>query len=128
MRTRKTSAELERLLAHENPIVTEMMVAGTASGAAVGLFAGPPGVLAGSIIGTVIGLALGNAMEVESERKHQHEEELDEDIGVIGGDIGAAKPGSPPARIGAFSCGSMGVGRPSQLPSEGPMQTLDEEG
>jgi phage tail tape-measure protein len=106
---------------------TEAVVAasGTAAGAAVGSVAGPVGAVAGAIVGGVIGAAAGAVLEQENERAHQHDEHLDEDIGVYDGQLGAASPDAPPARVGAFSVGASGGARPSKPPTEGDMQDVD---
>jgi len=107
---------------------TEAVVAasGTVAGAAIGSVAGPVGVVAGAVVGTVIGATAGNVLEHEAEREHQHDEKLDEDIGVFDGQMGAAPPDAPRARIGAFSAASAGSGRPSRPPAEGPIPEPDE--
>ncbi|MGH7440122.1 MAG: hypothetical protein ACRENE_30900, partial [Polyangiaceae bacterium] len=69
----------------------------------------------------------GEALEWEAVRSRRHEEELDEAIGVVGGDIGAASPGAPPARIGAPSAASLGLGGGGGgTPAEGPIQDVDD--
>jgi hypothetical protein len=69
------------------------------------------------------GVALANA----AERRHSHYAELDADIGVSGGDMGAAGPDQPAARIGACSSGAAGAGSAvASTPSEGPIQELDD--
>lgn len=108
---------------------TESIVAasGTVAGAAIGSVAGPVGTVAGAVMGTVVGAAAGAVLERENERTHQHEDALDEEIGVYDGTLGAAPPDAPPARIGAFSAGSSGAGRPSRPPTEGPISEPDEK-
>jgi hypothetical protein len=55
------------------------------------------------VLGGLAGEVVSDAFQWEAERARRHEQELDETIGTIGGDIGAALPGSPPARKGAPS-------------------------
>ncbi len=75
-----------------------------------------------------MGAVVGHTMDREDRRKSEHEELLDEEIGVMDGDLGAASPDQPPARIGAFSSASAGGdGAAPPAPSEGPMQTPDEK-
>ena len=107
---------------------TESIVAasGTVAGAVVGSVAGPVGTVTGAIVGGVVGATAGAVLEQEAERKHIHEDQLDEDIGVFDGTLGAAPPDAPPARIGAYSAGSSGGGRPSRPPSEGPIPEADK--
>ena len=103
-----------------------LAVSGAIAGATTGAVAGPPGVAAGAVIGAAAGLAAGLAMERRDRQQAIEDEKLDEDIGVIGGDLGAASEKAPPARIGAFSSGSAGAGPSSGPPSEGPLQDVDE--
>ena len=109
---------------------TEAIVAasGTVAGAVVGSIAGPVGAIAGAIVGSVAGAVAGAALEDEDARASQRDEELDETIGVYDGQIGAAPPNAPPARIGAFSAGASGAGagRTSVPPASGPIQDVDE--
>ncbi len=107
---------------------TESIVAvsGTVAGAAVGTIAGPIGTFAGAIVGMVLGAATGAMLEEENEREHQHDGKLDTEIGVYDGPMGVAGPDDPPARVGAFSSSSSGAVTPSQQPSEGPIQDVDE--
>jgi hypothetical protein len=103
-------------------------VLGAAAGAALGAMAGPPGAVAGALIGAIVGTAAGLASERGAAQGERENEVLDKEIGVIGGSMGAASPDQPPARIGAFSVGSMGVG--SEVHPEvaaGPMQSLDDD-
>jgi hypothetical protein len=100
-------------------------VAGEIAGGVIGIAAGPAGALAGMAIGALAGTVVGAGLEAEERRAHAHERELDEAIGLQDGDIGAAKPGAPAARIGAFSAGSSGVAPHGPSPAEGPIQDLD---
>ena len=101
-------------------------VAGEIAGAVIGSAAGPVGAIAGMVIGAVAGGVVGEVLGADAERKHRHDEVLDETIGVFGGDLGAAKPGSPPARLGAPSLASLGIGGHASTPAEGPMQDVDD--
>jgi hypothetical protein len=80
------------------------------------------------VLGAVAGTLAGEVLGAESERKHRHDEQLDEDIGVIGGDLGAAPKDAPPARLGAPSAASVGVstGGEGLTPAEGPIQSDGE--
>lgn len=101
---------------------------GAAAGAATGVLAGPPGMVAGALLGGAIGAAAGAVLHGDRANHEAADEQLDEDIGVIGGNIGEAAPGAPAAVRGTFHAASMGVGGGSSpVPSEGPMQNLDEE-
>ena len=102
-------------------------VSGAVAGAAVGSVAGPPGMIAGTILGAAAGMAAGGALEKDDWRHHLIDERLDREIGVTEGNIGAARPDQPLARIGAFSAGSSGASYSHGASSEGPMQTLDDE-
>jgi hypothetical protein len=102
------------------------MVAGVVAGAAVGAIAGPAGVVVGGVLGGVTGAAAGGAIANDAERRHAHAHDVDREIGVTGGDIGAASSNQPPARIGAFSAGSAGAGSTASTPAEGPMQDVDD--
>ena len=84
------------------------------------------GTVAGAVVGSIAGATAGAVLEDESERAHQHDEELDQAIGVYDGELGAAPPNAPPARIGAFSAGASGAGRTSTPPASGPIQDVDE--
>jgi hypothetical protein len=107
--------------------VETALVAGAVAGAAVGAMAGPPGVLIGGVVGGVTGVVAGRVLADDAERRHAHANEIDRDIGVTGGDMGAASPDQPPARIGAYSGGSAGAGSTStRTPAEGPMQDVED--
>jgi hypothetical protein len=102
-------------------------LAGEIAGAIVGGVAGPAGAVAGMILGAVAGEVATDAFEWESERSRRHEASLDQEIGVIGGDLGAASADAPPARIGAPSAASLGVGGSyGHTPAEGPIQDVDD--
>jgi hypothetical protein len=67
-------------------------IAGEATGAVVGSIAGPPGVIVGMVIGAAAGSLAASAIAKEEHRHAVHDEELDKEIGVVGGDLGAARP------------------------------------
>lgn len=99
-----------------------------AAGAVAGAMAGPPGIIAGALLGSAIGAAASIALDAHHVEQSRKEETLDEDIGVFGGDIGAAQPNQPPAKRGTFSAASMGLAKESDVPpTEGPIQNVDEE-
>jgi hypothetical protein len=108
-------------------VVALEVVAGAASGAVTGALAGPPGVAVGALLGAAVGAAAGAALHMEDVERDRHEEELDRAIGVIGGDLGAARSDAPPSRHGLFHAASLGVaGGTGASPSEGMMQNIDE--
>lgn len=103
------------------------VLAGEIAGGVVGSAAGPAGAVAGMIVGAIAGEVVGEVLQQESARTTLHDQELDAAIGVIGGDLGAARPGAPRARIGAPSLASLGLGDgPSSTPAEGPIQDVDD--
>ena len=104
-----------------------LSVSGAVTGAATGAVAGPPGILAGAVVGAAMGMAIGKALDREDDRQRLHDEELDREIGVDGGDLGAAALDQPPSRVGAYSAPSAGAGSSSPCASEGPMQNVDDE-
>lgn len=89
---------------------------GAAAGAAAGAIAGPPGIVAGAVIGAIAGAATAEALVENDEASEAANVRLDEEIGVIGGDLGAAQTRIP-ARVGAPSLASAGIGTP-EAPSE----------
>ena len=113
-------------LTKKHPTEAIVAASGTVAGAVVGSIAGPVGAVAGAIVGSLAGAVAGAALEDEDARASQHDEELDEAIGVYDGELGAAPPNAPPARIGAFSAGASGAGRTSVPPASGPIQDVDE--
>jgi hypothetical protein len=104
-------------VAHE----AEGAAAGAIACAALGAAAGPPGAMAGAIIGGVVGAVTGAAVDTQSAVDTAEERKLDEQIGVMGGEIGAPNLKHPPAKVGAYSSSSTGVGTSSDsTPAEGP--------
>ncbi len=103
-------------------------VVGAVGGAVTGMLGGPPGMVAGAVIGGAIGAAAGVALHRDHVRHEAEDAQLDRDIGVFGGDIGAAPPDAPKSKRGVFHATSLGVGGGAgSSPSEGPMQNLDDE-
>lgn len=106
--------------AHE----AEAGVAGAVAGGVMGAVAGPPGAAVGAVIGGVVGAVLAAVSDEKDTEEAAADRELDEDIGVIGGDLGAPNLEHPPAKRGAYSAASVGVGSSATAePAEGPMQT-----
>ncbi len=106
-------------LAHE----VEVGALGAATGTAIGMIAGPPGMVAGAIIGAVIGAISGSVIDGDARREDAHTRELDEELGVEGGELGAPGLRHPPAKRGAYSAASLGVGLlAEEEPAEGPTQ------
>jgi phage tail tape-measure protein len=102
-------------------------IAGEIAGGIVGSAAGPAGTVAGMVIGAIAGTVVGAGLEAGEEDAERHQRELDETIGVQGGNLGAARPDAPPARIGAFSLASSGAASKRPSPAEGPIQDVDED-
>jgi phage tail tape-measure protein len=65
-------------------------IAGEVAGGVLGSAAGPAGAVAGMVVGAAVGALVGEVLDHEATRAHVHDEELDEDIGVRGGNLGAA--------------------------------------
>ena len=65
------------------------VLAGAASGIAVGAIAGPPGAIVGGILGTAVGMVAGSTLDVAEKRAYAHDRELDDAIGITEGDLGA---------------------------------------
>ena len=106
-------------LAHE----IEGGALGAAAGTAIGMIAGPPGMVAGAIIGAGIGALSGSVIDGDARREDAHTRELDEETGVAGGELGAPALAHPPAKRGAYSAASLGVGLVAdEEPAEGPTQ------
>lgn len=80
--------------------------------------------VAGAILGAAAGAATGAALADDHDAE-EHDRALDEEIGVTAGDLGAAAPGSPPARRGTYSASSAGQGSAASenddAPDEGPL-------
>jgi hypothetical protein len=102
-------------------------MSGAVAGTAMGAVAGPPGAAAGAIVGSAAGAMVGVALADDAEWRHKHAADLDRTMGVTEGDLGAAASGQPPARAGAYTAGAAGPGSSGgEMPSEGPMQDLDD--
>lgn len=95
---------------------------GAVAGAAIGAFAGPAGMIAGAVIGAAAGAATGAALADDHDAE-EHDQALDEEIGITGGDLGAAKPGAKRAVRGTFSAGATGAGSSGDesTPADGPI-------
>lgn len=100
----------------EGAAVATGTIIGAAAGAAAGAIAGPPGMLAGAVLGAFAGGATGEALAENEAVEAKHDADLDEEIGVAGGEMGAAMT-TRPSRIGCFSASSAGAGE-SRSPSQ----------
>jgi hypothetical protein len=98
-------------------------IAGELAGAVIGSIAGPACALAGVVRGGIAGSVAGHVLEIDEKRAVENTKKLDEDIGVEGGDIGAAR-GTRVSR-NVPSPASSGVGPEGASPAEGPIQDLD---
>jgi hypothetical protein len=107
------------------PVSAGAAVVGALGGAVLGTFGGPIGIVLGAIVGAAGGIGVGDVLNTIREHHRAHDEQLDKDIGVIGGDIGAAPWDQPPPVIGAYSMGSAGGGSTpvGAEPDEGPTPT-----
>jgi hypothetical protein len=121
MKAKSTKRGAERRARIET-VTAEAAVAGAAAGSLAGL----PGAVAGGILGGLAGAISGTVLANEAERREADTASLDREIGVTEGDLGAADPTAPPARVGAYSASSSGAESPSGTPSEGPIQEVDE--
>jgi len=79
-------------------------LSGAAAGISVGAFAGPSGAMIGAFIGGAVGVVAGRAIEVHTAQEDAVQEHLDLQIGIIGGDLGAADippstPGHPALKL-----------------------------
>jgi len=101
----------------------EAGAAGALAGATMGAVAGPPGAIAGAVVGAVAGAVAGRAVEKGVEAREAEDQELDGEIGVSDGEMGAPNLKHPPAKIGAYSGASAGVGGSTddEEPDEGPI-------
>ena len=96
---------------------------GAVAGTAIGMIAGPPGMVAGAIIGAVAGVLSGSVIDGDTRREDAHTRELDEELGVAAGELGAPTLKHPPAARGTYSAASLGVGiLAEEDPAEGPIQ------
>ncbi|MFO0761769.1 MAG: hypothetical protein U0359_35325 [Byssovorax sp.] len=117
-----------RAVPGERSVVPERIVEiaiGAGAGAAMGAVGGPPGAAIGAVIGGAIGAAAGYAIDVEAHERAAHDQQLDMDIGVIGGDLGEAPPGQPPASLNRVHLASLGIAEAAPDSSDGPIQNVD---
>jgi hypothetical protein len=91
---------------HEPPIkkhhsaapVAMEMVCGAAAGLALGVLAGPPGMVIGAAVGGLVGAGAGIALRDTEIERDQDDTQLDVEIGVFGGHLGEVQP--PPLEAG----------------------------
>jgi hypothetical protein len=97
---------------------------GAIAGAAIGAVAGPPGAIAGAVVGAIAGAVAGLAVEKGDEARDDENRKLDREIGVSAGELGAPNLKHPPAKSGAYSGSSAGVGPADEEeePAEGPIE------
>jgi hypothetical protein len=115
---KRTKVNTSRL-AHE----AEGGALGAVAGTAIGMIAGPPGMVAGAVIGAFAGALSGAVIDGDTRRDDAHTRELDEELGVEGGELGAPGLKHPPPTRGTYSAASLGVGVLSEEePAEGPVQ------
>jgi hypothetical protein len=69
---------------------------GLSAGIVMGIMAGVTGVVMGVCLGAAAGAVAGLAMHRTEEHRAARTRQLDEEIGVTGGDIGAAPVSMPP--------------------------------
>lgn len=100
---------------------------GVAAGAALGSFAGPVGIIAGAIIGSGVGAVLAIAQNRQWHRNSEGEDLYDEELGIMGGELGSPNLEHPPATVGTYSTGSLGLSRPpEERIASGPVSLPDE--
>ncbi len=86
------------------------------------LAAGPPGAIAGAVIGAGAIGSTSWALEADNAERALRDQQLDAEIGVSEGDLGVAGLKHPPAKVGAYSAASLGVGGSSDpVLAEGPI-------
>jgi hypothetical protein len=79
-------------------------------------------------IGAAAGALAERVLGRDAERRAEKDARLDADIGVSGGEMGAPNLRHPPARVGAYSAASVGVGEVGgKIPAEGPIPDPDDE-
>ena len=106
----KSDEQIPGLSSLAGAVTASAGVAGAVAGAAAGLIAGPVGAVVGGVIGAVTGAVAGATLEEEDVAKNREQDRLDEEIGVIGGDLGAAVPGADaPFSRRAPSAGAAGA-------------------
>ncbi len=104
---RKQETQPPKPLPHGHLGTDAGAVAGELVGAVVGSAAGPVGTVAGMVVGAVVGALTGHVLQDEGRRNRKHDDELDEAIGVAGGDLGAARAGTPAAGSDVASDGDL---------------------
>jgi len=72
-------------------------ILGISAGIVTGIMGGPVGAVLGLCAGAAAGAIAGKALHREERMRSARSRELDEEIGVMGGDIGAAPVSIPPA-------------------------------
>ncbi len=126
-KNKKKTEDRDGLPPSSHRLAEAAALSGAVAGGIAGAVGGPVGVAIGGAIGGAVGAAAGAVLEGVEHAKAVHDASLDQDIGVIGGDLGAASPDAPKARIGAFSGGSSGGGgRETPVPAEGMIPTGDD--
>jgi hypothetical protein len=123
---RSRTGKDERTGIPKHASVVPIGLEGAVAGAAVGSIAGPVGVIAGTALGGLFGAMADEVLEKDQRLSEARDAELDAEIGVVGGDIGAAPAGQPPPRFGSYSAPSSGAPGPTGSSSEGPLQEVDE--
>ena len=96
-------------------------VVGALAGAAVGAIAGPAGLVTGTAVGALLGAAAGRALDASDAARDRRDRELDEEIGIAGGDMGAAPEHQPPPYRGTYSSASAGVSTGGGVAADGPI-------
>ncbi len=122
MKKREDAAVTDSKKRHEREL--EGGAGGAVVGAAIGAVAGPPGAVAGAVVGAIAGAIAGRAVEDGDEARDAEGRKLDREIGVSGGELGAPNLKHPPAKVGAYSGTSVGIGpaEEDEEPAEGPME------
>ncbi len=115
----KAQRDAKRRHVHETAGAAVGAIAGAGMGA---LVAGPPGAIAGAVIGAAAGGSTSWALEGNNAELAKRDQQLDAEIGVSEGDLGAPGLKHPPAKVGAYSAASLGVGGSTdEVLSEGPI-------
>jgi hypothetical protein len=102
---------------------------GVISGAALGAFAGPIGIVAGAVVGSAVGAGLAIAHNRQMHRESEDVDRYDDELGIMSGQMGAPNLEHPPATVGCYSIGSMLGGEADSLEgdvAEGPITMPDD--